>query len=159
MLNDLRFALRSLRKAPGFTTVAVLTLALGIGATSAMFSLVDGILLRPLPYAQPERLAYVRQAYPEIGLDDWALSHENVVMYRDRVHEFASFAGYHREGATLIQDGQPRRLSVIRATGDFFHVPIGGVHGFRNESGDPASMPPPARRPIRRCSSKAAAAR
>jgi putative ABC transport system permease protein len=122
VLNDLRFALRSLRKAPGFTTVAVLTLALGIGATSAMFSLVNGILLRPLPYAQPGRLVQVRQAYPEIGLDNWALSHENVVMYRDRVHAFASFAGYHGGGATLVQDGQPRRLSVVRATGDFFTV-------------------------------------
>ena len=145
VLNDLRFALRILRKAPAFTTVAVITLALGIGATSAMFSLVDGILLRPLPYAHPGRLVQLRQAYPEIGLDNWALSNENVAMYRDRVHEFASFAAYHPQGATLIQDGQSRRLSVIRATGDFFTVlgvspAIGRPFGRAEDTPEPANV-------------------
>jgi putative ABC transport system permease protein len=120
--SDVRLAFRSLRRAPAFTAAVTVTLALGIGATSAMFSLVDGILLRPLPYAEPERLVRLTQAYPEIGLDGWALSQENVAMYRDRVHEFQSFAAYARRGVTYTSTGQPERLSVIRATGDFFGV-------------------------------------
>ncbi|MDB4877927.1 MAG: permease [Gemmatimonadetes bacterium] len=122
VLSDFRLAFRSFRKMPAFTAVATITLALGIGATSAMFSLVDGILLRPLPYAEPGRLVRFTQAYPEIGLDSWGLSQENVAMYRDRVHELQSFAGYTRRGATYTGDGRPERLSVIRATGDFFTV-------------------------------------
>jgi putative ABC transport system permease protein len=120
--SDFRLAFRAMRRSPGFTTVAAVTLALGIGATSAMFSLVDGILLRPLPYARPDRLVQLVQAYPEIGLDDWALSQENVAMYRDRVHELHSFAGYAGGGVTYLADGRPRRLSAMRVTGDFFSV-------------------------------------
>jgi len=120
--SDVRYALRTLRRAPGFTTVAALTLALGIGTTTAMFSLVDGILLRPLPYPHSDRLVRLIQAYPEKGLDRWPLSQANLALYRDRMHEFESFAGYSRSGATFGDDGHRERLSVVRATGDFFDV-------------------------------------
>ena len=122
ILADVRYALRTLRRARGFTTVASLTLALGIGTTAAMFSLVDGILLRPLPYPHSDRLVRLIQAYPEKGLDTWALSQANIAQYRDRVHEFESLAGYSRAGATYGDDGHRERLSVVRATGDFFNV-------------------------------------
>ena len=122
VLFDFRLALRSLRKSPAFTAVATVTLALGIGATSAMFSLVDGILLRPLPFPEAGRLIQLTQAFPEKGLDAWRLSQENVAMYRDRVHELVSFAAYTRRGLTYDHDGRPERLSGLRVTGDFFRV-------------------------------------
>ncbi|MGE5099143.1 MAG: permease prefix domain 1-containing protein, partial [Deltaproteobacteria bacterium] len=82
--SDVRYTLRTMRRAPVFTAATIVTLALGIGATSAMFSLVDGILLRPLPYPDASRLVWFRQSFPEKGLDDWTLSQENAAMYRDR---------------------------------------------------------------------------
>ena len=82
--SDFRYAFRTLRRMPAFTLVATLTLALGIGATTAMFTLVDEILLRPLPYPDADRIVRLIQSYPEIGLDTWGVSQENIAMYRDR---------------------------------------------------------------------------
>ncbi|HVX38579.1 MAG TPA: ABC transporter permease, partial [Gemmatimonadaceae bacterium] len=119
--GDLRYAIRTLRRAPVFTVVAVLTLAIGIGATSAMFSLVNGILLEPLPYPHAEQLVSVRQSYPEKGLNDWPLSQENVAMYRDGASDFASFAAVAMRSVTLGGE-HPERLSILRTTGEFFDV-------------------------------------
>ncbi len=130
LASDFRVGLRALRKRPAFTAVASLTLALGIGATAAVFSLVDGVLLRPLPFADPSRLVFVRQSFPEKGLDDWTLSQENVAMYRDRVRAFQSFAAYWRRGVTVDLGGRPRRIAAAFVAGDFFGVlgvqPIAG---------------------------------
>src|SRR5689334_24501328 len=100
VVADIRFALRTLRRAPAFAVIASLTLSLGIAATTAIFSLVNGILVRPLPYPHPEQLVRVMQSYPEKGLDRWVLSHQNVVLYKRGVKDFAHFAAYSPQGAT-----------------------------------------------------------
>jgi putative ABC transport system permease protein len=120
--NDLRYGLRLLARNPGFSAVAVLTLALGIGVTSAIFSLVNGILLRPLPYPQPERLVRLLQAYPEKGLDSWRLSQANFASYRDQNTVFSSVAAYAISGMNLTGIPTPERLQAAKVTGDFFKV-------------------------------------
>jgi len=130
--SDVRFAFRGLRKRPTFTAVAVATLALGIGATSAVFSIIDGVLLRPLPFPRPDRLVWFRQSFPEKGLDDWTLSQENVAMYRDRVRDFESFAAFNRQGVTVDLGGRPHRVVCAVVTGDFFTVlGVDPSHGRR----------------------------
>jgi len=120
--SDLRFGIRALRNRPAFTIVTALTLALGIGSASAMFTLVDSILLRPLPYQDPSRLVEVLQEYPEQGLQRWTLSQANVADYASRVREFASFAAHARTGATLQRDGPAERLVAEVATWNLFDV-------------------------------------
>jgi putative ABC transport system permease protein len=120
--NDLRYGLRLLIRNPGFSAVAVLTLALGIGVTTAIFSLVNGILLRPLPFPQSERLVRVLQAYPEKGLDSWRLSQANFAAYRDQSSVFSSIAAYATTGMNLTGIPTPERLQAAKVTGDFFKV-------------------------------------
>ena len=87
--QDLRFALRSFRRNPVFTAIAVLTLALGIGVDAAMFSVLDAVLLRELPYADPGRLVTLRQMFPRIGELTLGRSPAEYLDYRDRTASFA----------------------------------------------------------------------
>ena len=120
--SDFAYALRTFRRMPTFTAVATITLALGIGATTAMFTLVNGILLRPLPYPDSDRIVRIIQSYPEIGLDTWGLNQMNVAMCRDRSTDFASFAAYRGGNATVQGPDGPQRISTLRVTSDFFRV-------------------------------------
>jgi putative ABC transport system permease protein len=120
--SDFRYALRTLRRMPAFTTVATVTLALGIGATSAMFTLVNSILLRPLPYPNADRLVRLIQSYPEKKLDTWGVSQENLVMYRDGATDFEYFAGYRQNTSTLRAEGGSLRILIALVTADFFKV-------------------------------------
>jgi len=112
LLQDLRFAFRMLRKSPGFTTVAVLTLALGIGANTAIFSLVNGILLVPLPYPSPEQLVSITGTYPKGG----------VVAMREQVHTIDVAAYYEGHEFNLTGQGEPLRLAGTVVSADFFSV-------------------------------------
>ena len=120
-LSDIRYAVRALARRPAFTVVAALTLALGIATATAMFTLVDGIVLRPLPYTRSDRLVEVMQSYPEKKLDRWTLSQENAATYYG-VKSFAAFAAYVRTGVTLDDDGQADRAIAEAVTGDFFSL-------------------------------------
>jgi len=121
VLQDLRLALRSLSRRPLFAVVVTATLTLGIGMATAMFSLVDGIVLRPLPYPRADRLVEVMQSYPEKKLDRWTLSQENAATYLD-LKSFQSFAAHARTGLTLDDNGQAERVITERVTGNFFSV-------------------------------------
>jgi predicted permease len=127
VLQDLRYALRQLRKSPGFTLMAVLTLALGIGATTAVFSLVDTVLLHPLPFAQPERLVALNtleQQHPGGPADVPAdTSYPNFFDWRDRAHSFQGMASYQGQSFTLEVPNTPaRRIDGMAVSADFFRV-------------------------------------
>ncbi len=119
---DVRYAARILRKNPGFTAIVVITLALGIGVNTAIFSLVDGILLRPLPYDQPDRLVRLVQSQRQIGLESWNLSQATFTSLRDNTHSLEALAAYSTSGANLTGDGDPERVSIGTVSADFFKV-------------------------------------
>ena len=118
--QDLRFAVRSARRGPVFTAVAVLTLALGIGVDSAMFSVLDAVLLRELPYADPARLVTLRQMFPKIGELALGTAPAEYLDYRDRTQAFASVAGYEQMAMDLTGEGEPVRVQAQRATHTLF---------------------------------------
>lgn len=120
-MNDLRFALRQLRKSPGFTIIAVLTLALGIGANSAIFSVVNHVLLRPLPYPHPERLVYLNEV---INGTDTAIALPDYVDWRKDSKSFEHLAMSRLESRNLsgIPGREPERIPVAYVTANFFNV-------------------------------------
>lgn len=122
VVQDIRFALRQLRKAPAFTTVALLTLALGIGASTALFSVVDTVLLRPLPYQQPERLVTVTETLPGMGTDEIGVSAGEYQDYRSQNRSFAQVAAYQSEGFNLTGAGQPLRINAAKISASAFSL-------------------------------------
>jgi putative ABC transport system permease protein len=126
MLQDLRFAVRTLFRSPGFTATAAVTLALGIGATSLMFSVVNAVLLRPLPYPDQDRLMLVFNVNANAGEADTlratALDFED---YRARARSFDSMAGHIGTGFTFTGQGEPELVLGQLVTPDFF--PVFGV--------------------------------
>jgi predicted permease len=119
---DVRFGARQLSKNLGFTAAALLTLALGIGANTAIFSLVDGILLRPLPYPEPERLVVILQSYPSVGLPRWGISQFLFASFREQSRSFERTAAHTGAGLTLTGLGEPVRLRGAYVTAGFFEV-------------------------------------
>ena len=116
--QDLRYALRQLRKSPGFTTVAVLTLALGIGANTALFSIVDGVVLAPLPYFQPDRLVIVWENNPRFPRV-WN-SYPNFLDWQRRAHSFQQMAAFREQGMDLTAPGAASRLKASQVSSGFF---------------------------------------
>src|ERR1700723_1330797 len=120
MLN-LRLALRQLRRTPGFALTVVLTLALGIGATPAIFSLVEGVLLRPLPFQDPSRLVTLNDALEGEGLSGLqAVTSVEVGQYIRNTSSFASLGAYSQRGYELSGRGEPAQINGARLTGSVF---------------------------------------
>jgi putative ABC transport system permease protein len=122
LFQDLRYGARILLKQPAVTLVAVVTLALGIGANTAIFSLVNSILLRPLPFRDPDSVVLMMQASPKLGLSSWGVSQADFAAYRDQNRSFETIALYNRSAINLTGEGEPERLPMTSVTADFFKV-------------------------------------
>ena len=117
--QDLRYAARSLRRAPGFTAVAIVTLALGIGANTAMFSVLNTYLFRPLPYPQSDRLVAVFRT--SIFSNSWPHSAANFIAFRERNDVFTDMVSFDGASPVLMRDGQPaERMPGLVVSGNFF---------------------------------------
>ena len=124
--QDLRYGIRALRRSPGFAATALLTLALGIGANTAIFSVVRGVLLEPLPFAEPERLVRVWHAQPVQGVTQGAVSEPDFLDWRAQSQLAQSMGGYFfmdgLSGVDLTGTGDPERLNVGLASDGFFET-------------------------------------
>ena len=122
LLHDLRYGLRMLAKNPGFTAVAVLTLVLGIGANTAIFSVLNAVLLRPLPYPRPNEIVQVNLAWKGGELND-TLTAREFEFYRDHASAFEAVAGFRGGGEVAIKQGNTTEwIRSLRATDGFFQV-------------------------------------
>jgi predicted permease len=120
LINDLRFGLRLLWKNPGFAAVAVFTLALGIGANAAIFNVVNGVLLKPLPYNEPDRIVRVFENHPRSP--KFPISPANFLDYRERNDVFDDFATFARRDLDLSLNNRPERLTGMAVSHGFFHL-------------------------------------
>ncbi len=123
LLNDLRYGLRILAKNPGFTAVVVITLALGIGINTALFSVVNGVLLNPLPYPQSNRLMALYSRTPDS--DRWSITYANFLDWVRENRSFSALAGYRADNFNLTGMGDPERVTAEMISASFF--PILGV--------------------------------
>lgn len=121
-MNDLRFAFRQLLGAPGFTAVAVFTLALGIGANSAIFSVINAVLLKPLPYQQPDRIMMLWADNPSfnLGFHELPPSQRDLVDWRNQARSFEQIAGISSATIDLNQRDDSKRVGAVNVTANFF---------------------------------------
>ena len=123
LFHDVRLALRGLLGRPGFSLVAVSTIALGIAAAGAIWSVVDAVLVRPLPFSQPERLVFVWERHHARQRDRNVVGPANLIAWRERASSFSGLAGFIRFDANLDGIvGEPERIPVGFTTGNLFSV-------------------------------------
>jgi len=142
LLQDLRYGARMLLKKPGFTLIAVITLALGIGANTAIFSVVNAVLLRPLPYDEADRLVHLRERHPQY--EEMSISYPNFTDWRARNRVFESIGVYNFGSYNLTGGGEPERLQAAQGSADLFaalrvRAALGRV--FTNEEDKPGGAP------------------
>ncbi|MGH9868053.1 MAG: ABC transporter permease [Candidatus Polarisedimenticolia bacterium] len=136
LVQDVRYGLRTLMRNPGFALVAILTLALGIGANTAIVSVVNGVLLRPLPYHEPDQLVRLFTAFRGSGIERYAVSQPEFIDYKSLAHVFENAAVYTGATLTLTGEGEPAILRGMSASRDLF--PVLGIQPMmgRNFEGD-----------------------
>ena len=142
--QDARYAIRVISKSPAFTAVAVVTLALGIGANTAIFSVANALLLRPLPYPQPDRLVLLSAEKKVAGTRGGPLTFPRVTFIQQQSRSFSSVAGFTNEVFNLSGRGDPEQLSSARVSWNFFEtlgVPPALGRAFRPEEDQPGGDP------------------
>src|SRR6185369_4134616 len=120
LLRDLRHALRNLLRSPAFASVTVLTLALGIGANTAIFSVVNAVILRPLGYPKPGQLVYISTQFPTLGFDQFWVSPPELFEMRERTQSFSSIGAFANGTANLTAADRPRQVIALQASADLF---------------------------------------
>jgi len=120
--QDVVYAARTLAKTPGYAAVTILTLALGIGANSAIFSVVNGVLLKPLPYPHPERLLFITSTFPGLGFDRFWVSLPEWAEFKERTRSFRSVGAYREGSVNLGTPERPRRVNSTIVTPELMNV-------------------------------------
>lgn len=142
LLQDIRFAFRMLRKNPVFTVVAVLALGLGIGANTAIFSVITTVLVQPLPYQEPERLVWLANTNPSLGVSQTFLNPEDILDYQEQAESLEQVASWGTYPVNLAGGKEPERVESIYVTTNFFQTlriaPILG-RDFTSEEGKEGS--------------------
>ncbi|HXW05419.1 MAG TPA: ABC transporter permease [Vicinamibacterales bacterium] len=137
--QDLRYGARGIRKSPGFAGVVMLTMALGIGANTAVFSVVNGVLLRPLPYADGQELVVLQQQASRLDVDDMGFSYKEILDYRTRSRSLEDVVEFHSMWFILLGRREPERLSTGVVSARFFDVlGVQALHGRTFVEGDDA---------------------
>jgi predicted permease len=119
-MSDLRFALRQLRKTPAFTVTALATVAICLGANLAIFAVIDSILLRPLPFPQPDRLVTIYNTYPKAGVENDGSSITNYYERRGNIRVFSSLSMYMERAETVGDPGSMQQEEIVRISPEFF---------------------------------------
>ena len=144
LFQDIRYAFRMLAKKPGFTIAAVLAISLGIGANTAIFSVVNAVLLRSLPYKDPDRLAVIFSNKQGAVRGSGSASYLDAVDWRKQSQSFEEMAMFHNAGYTLTGGGEPERINGARASAEFF--PLLGVEAVEGRTFRPEEDKPGAER-------------
>lgn len=146
IIKDIRFAWRGLLKHPGFTAIAVIILALGIAVTTAIFSVVNGVLLRPLPFPQPERLLVINEVNPQQGPEPFELSYLNWLDLRQQSKSFEEIAGVTFSSSILNIQGEPSRIQTMGVSANLF--PLLRAHAVQGRTFLPDDDKPGANRVV-----------
>src|SRR5262245_45531290 len=122
IIQDLRYGVRMLTRTRGLTFVAIITLALGIGANSAIFSVVNAVLLRPLPFTQPDRLAMVKTTNLARGVNGFGTSLPDFKVWRERNQSFETLAAHYSRSFNISSTTEPERVNGTEVTADLFSM-------------------------------------
>jgi putative ABC transport system permease protein len=142
IVQDVRYGVRNLLRAPGFTFIVVFTMSLGIGANTAIFSVVNGVLLRPLPFEDGEQLVVLRQQQPIAGVDDMGFSHQEILDYR-QARSLDGLVEFHNMWFILLGRSEPERVSTGVVSTNFFDVlGVKPLHGRALQAADDAPGAP-----------------